>query len=254
MKYNRQMKRIIIAGYPKSGNTWLTRLVAQLCNAPASGFLDAQNEIVNDIVCEGYHRNSEIEIVKTHHWHDTLPKTDPDAKVIYIVRDPRQILLSANRYFAKAPYHTIQKCHPLERACCAFVNRDLAAWYACMVHGSFEPTNWFRKSWQNHIEDYLEDSAVLVVRYEKLRMQGERELREIANFLELDISDTSISKCNNDQSFGMKKEEFLSRGDTAKADFLKTGSIDSWKNELPFILQIMLKVRFRKSMNKISSR
>ena len=118
MKYNRQLKRIIIAGYPKSGNTWLTRLVAQLCDAPASGFLDAQNEIVNDIVTEGFHRNSEIEIVKTHHWHDTLPKSN--AKVIYIVRDPRQILLSASRYFPKAPYNAIQKCHLLERTCCAF--------------------------------------------------------------------------------------------------------------------------------------
>lgn len=252
MKYNRQLKRIIIAGYPKSGNTWLTRLVAQLCDAPASGFLDAQNEIVNDIVTEGFHRNSEIEIVKTHHWHDTLPKSN--AKVIYIVRDPRQILLSASRYFPKAPYNAIQKCHLLERTCCAFVNRDLAAWYACMVHGSLEPTNWLRKSWQNHVEDFLGDSRVLVVNYEKLRMQGERELRKIANFLDLDISDTSITKCNNDQSFDVKKKKFLSQGDTAKAEFLKTGSIDSWKNELPVILRIMLKIRFKKSIKKIRSR
>lgn len=48
-----KIERIIIVGYPKSGNTWLTRLVAQICNSPVAGFLDANHVIVNDFVIEG---------------------------------------------------------------------------------------------------------------------------------------------------------------------------------------------------------
>ena len=33
------MKKIIIVGYPKSGNTWLTRLTADLVGCPVEGFL-----------------------------------------------------------------------------------------------------------------------------------------------------------------------------------------------------------------------
>ena len=35
---------VYVVGYPKSGCTWLTRLVAELLGCPVSGFLGAVND------------------------------------------------------------------------------------------------------------------------------------------------------------------------------------------------------------------
>ena len=42
---------IVIAGYPKSGNTWLTRLVAEVLKCPVVGFLEQPQN--NEIAIEG---------------------------------------------------------------------------------------------------------------------------------------------------------------------------------------------------------
>jgi len=43
---------MIRAGYPKSGNTRLTGLVAQACDSPAVGFRNLEDKIIDDIVNE----------------------------------------------------------------------------------------------------------------------------------------------------------------------------------------------------------
>lgn len=67
------MKKIIIAGYPKSGNTWLTRLVAEIVGCPVTGFLYSQHF---EIAKEGGDRKSEFECFKSHHKYYELKKED----------------------------------------------------------------------------------------------------------------------------------------------------------------------------------
>ena len=90
------MKKIIIVGYPKSGNSWLTRLVAQLLDCPAKGFLYHEKP---EMVTEGLQRDSAYVCYKSHHqWHE-LKQEDQQAKIICITRDPRDVSLSGRSYF-----------------------------------------------------------------------------------------------------------------------------------------------------------
>ena len=92
-------KKIIIAGYPKSGNTWLTRLVANLVDCPVAGFWGSDHD---EIASEGASRMSEFECYKAHQTYEDLIQCSDwsgDCSVIYIIRDPRDVALSGANFF-----------------------------------------------------------------------------------------------------------------------------------------------------------
>ncbi len=65
-----EKKKVIIVGYPKSGNTWITRLTAELLNCPVKGFLYEKDN--NEIAIEGLNRTSIYECYKSHHQYNEL--------------------------------------------------------------------------------------------------------------------------------------------------------------------------------------
>src|SRR5258708_15888610 len=92
------MKKIIVVGYPKSGCTWATRLVAELVGCPVGGFWQSRK---NEIAIEGEARISDFRCYKSHHQLADLGvrPNDPETWIIYVLRDPRDIALSAANYF-----------------------------------------------------------------------------------------------------------------------------------------------------------
>ena len=76
--------QIYVVGFPKSGNTWLLRILCDLCDANID-----QGGVVNRA---DYRANRQKTIIKMHF-------EDPNSvilggKVIYIVRDVRDVLVS----------------------------------------------------------------------------------------------------------------------------------------------------------------
>ena len=246
-KPKNKIERIIIVGYPKSGNTWLTRLVAQICNSPVAGFLDANHINVNDFVIEGEEKPKNFEILKTHHWSRTLRASEKD-KIIYIIRDPRQVLYSALHYFPKVSTQAIAKCGTLERLILSFCKKELAIWYSIMTRGNSQPTNWLLQSWANHVDGFSKDDSVLILRYEDLRANSLHALRRVCTYLEIEISDDQLQKCILDHSFEKKKNKLIQAGEHSKALFMREGKSDSWKTKFPLILRLLIWIRFRKTM------
>ena len=88
---------IIISGYPKSGNTWTTRLIAQCLNSPVIGYFNYAE--VPEIAIEGLDRTGKFKVYKSHDLKSNILKINPAATIITIRRDPRETLASAYRYF-----------------------------------------------------------------------------------------------------------------------------------------------------------
>ena len=91
-----------LVSYPRSGNTWVRVLLAELLyKASGDNLRELQYYIpdiyvrthVNDII------NSKFHIVKSHEKYCKAPrKMEKYKRVIYLIRDPRDVVLSHHRY------------------------------------------------------------------------------------------------------------------------------------------------------------
>jgi len=90
------VKELLIAGFPRSGTTWMARMTADLFNAPL------QDNPKNDPLIHFSRRISDEYIVrKTHHESITRRKSGYSGggcQYVYINRDPRDVLVSI-KYF-----------------------------------------------------------------------------------------------------------------------------------------------------------
>jgi hypothetical protein len=113
-------KTIIVVGYPKSGNTWLARLLGDALDSPvrgiaksaeplategldrAGGFLVSQQHLEPDITLKG---NRFIVGAKRAN-----PRSWNGEKIVHIIRDPRDICVSANHYWQLKAISRAVKC------------------------------------------------------------------------------------------------------------------------------------------------
>lgn len=90
MKIRDGKELVIVVGVPKSGNTWLIRLVAEAMNSPIGS-----RKSKRPISAEGPNRTGNYYIIHDHGYE----KDGCDNKVIYIYRDPRDVIVSMYFYW-----------------------------------------------------------------------------------------------------------------------------------------------------------
>lgn len=88
-----ERKPIYVVGYPKSGNTWLSRLLGDALDSPIISGED--NPALAD---EGFSRDGKYVIRQRHIRHKNKPD---DGRIVFIVRDPRDIAVSVMYYWQR---------------------------------------------------------------------------------------------------------------------------------------------------------
>jgi hypothetical protein len=203
------MKNIIIAGYPKSGNTWITRLVAELVGCPVSGFWREPNN--KEIAIEGQDRVSDFRCFKSHHQlHELEVDINSNKRsILYVIRDPRDVTVSGAHYF----------------------NLTIDQMLNAVLYGSQQVHHWCRISWNTHWKTYW-DKGILFVRYEDMLQLPEQECLRILNKLDVNRDINFIINAINRQSFRYKRDEFIKLGENHKATFMRAGKCGQWKQIL----------------------
>lgn len=233
------MKNIIIVGYPKSGNTWITRLTAELVGCPVIGFWGSEH---NEIAREGEERESDYGCFKSHHQFQELDREAKDQSfIIYTIRDPRDITISGANFFQFTRYENLEaffKKIPMGKWCWKIISKivnmesyRIKQMMDAVINGSAKVHKWCSISWKDHWESYLE-SGCLFIRYEDMLSAPEEECRKILSYLEITRDTEHITKTIYNQSFGKKKEEFKKKGEVDKANFMRTGKSEQWKRKL----------------------
>lgn len=235
------MKNIIIVGYPKSGSTWLTRLTAELVNCSVYGFWKAQHK---EMAEEGKDRKSGFKVFKSHHQLYELRNYSEfcKKKIIYVIRDPRDVAISGANYFKFNREKVIRKItkkvpigkNYLLKALLRILNGEqyrIDQMMNAIFFGAGDVDHWLRISWKDHYTPYM-DNGLLFIRYEDLLSSPERESERILSYFNLNRDIAYIKKAIGNQSFEKKKEFFIKNAETAKASFMRVGKSAQWKQKL----------------------
>lgn len=237
----RRKKKIIVVGYPKSGNTWLTRLTAELMDCPVKGFLYERDN--PEISIEGLDRISDYECYKSHHQYSELWRIDRNnAKIIYVVRDPRDIVLSGTNFFYNLELVKIPKIRIKYFGIgIQIINEYFKRWIGsglmkkrminAVLNGDERVHHWCRISWKNHLSPYMKENSILVVKYEDLLSDPFKESKKILQFMGVKKKDKEIESAIKNQSFEIVKKKFLTNRQLNQARFLRKGLAQQWEKE-----------------------
>jgi len=174
-----------IASYPKSGNTWVRFLVHHLLFGPAESS-SLINERIPPIL-----KNRSFEVPdgrfvcsKTHFvFGPNHPRASETARAIVIVRDPRDVAMSALNYrrLAGVLPPGVSDADYLR----LFIQHRGDPEFAKLGFGT----------WASNVASWSSGLAfpTLALRYEQMKADPFEQTRAIASFLQLDVDDRAIA-------------------------------------------------------------
>lgn len=217
---------VVILRYPKSGVTWLRTLISRVYQLKY-GIPDA--ELLKFDNFQSYSREiprifvAMDNISDRERDRDRISRIIRKKKTILLLRDPRDIAVSLYFHFAK-------RSTALERAVFripdTITDQTLFDFVTSEAHG-IPAIIGFINTWAGRAGQH---PHLLVVRYEDMRREPERELARVMAFLEAGASDEEIRQAVEFASFDRLKElegqrffssEILQPGDEADADSFK---------------------------------
>jgi sulfotransferase family protein len=216
---------IFLVSFPKSGNTWTRFLLANLKSPDEMATFANIDRLIPDptgTTKRDFDRMPRPRIIKSHECFD--PRYP---KVIYIVRDPRDVVLSQYHYHRKI--RKIEDDSPIE----TFVTRFLAG--ETCPHGS----------WGQNVATWLYTSEgsprFLLLRYEDLVENTAREVAKVVDFLQLPAGPAQIAQAVERSSAdrmrkmekGQTREHGLMRGSRKDIGFVRAARSGGWRSDLP---------------------
>lgn len=234
-------KCILICGYPKSGTTWLARLIADVLNCPVLGSYEKKNV---GLALEGEDRPSSYICYKSHLDYQSLHNSaDNIFRYVYIVRDPRDVIVSAAYHFHVLPEHR-QFLKKMNR----YAFGTLGAWMrkleknmtiterqAVMFRALIDGSKYYtgcNVPWSNHVDSFANKEDVFFIKYEDLLSHPKSILSQFLRNMQVDIKDEKIMQSIETQSFDTKKAYFKSNKDRIRDAHLRRGIQGEWRDEL----------------------
>ncbi len=251
-------KNIFLASYPKSGNTWIRAIIGNLYNfdnefslktlksipllSIKKNFKKFENKIYSDnnilhfdwvsqniIECQKIlnNKSNHLNIFKTHSVrHKKFTNETVNAGFIYIVRDPRDIVVSFKNFSGKSLDETINH---------VVFNKNLST----KTHGAQELIS----TWDLHVQSWLNYNTVprLIIKYEDLKLNPKEIVLNIKEFLNkihklnIDLSDQQIDQIIQNTNFNNLRTLENQNGfdeATRHSKFFRSGKLNQWKDIL----------------------
>ena len=215
---------IFLVSYPKSGNTWTRFLIANLLHPDKPADFATLYKLVPDpsgTPKRIFDRMPRPRVIKSHECFE--PRYP---RVIYIVRDPRDVAVSQYHYHRKCM--KIEDQYPLDK----FVARFIAG-QVC-PHGS----------WGENVGTWLatrrNDPRFLLLRYEDMVSDIRSQLAKVADFLGISVTPELLSQAAERSSADrMRKLEQaqshlsgLTKDGRKDLPFVRAAGSGGWKSSL----------------------
>jgi len=278
---------IWIASYPKSGNTWLRALLSSyfysengifnqdllknIAQFPERRYFADFNynpKIVTDTskfwikAQEKINQNNKLNFFKTHNILGSINNINftnkkNTAGVIYIVRDPRNVITSIQNHYE------ITKDEALK-----FMTNEKKFIYDHKFHHDYSDFQ-FISSWEKNYQSWIKQNLfpVKVVKYEDINNKTFEIFKEIIKFIEnitqrknlFDkikatncIDSTTFDKLQNLEKKEGFLESVLSKNVSKKIPFFHLGPKNDWKNIFDQSYQNKLNLIFERNLKELT--
>jgi hypothetical protein len=176
---------VFLVSYPRSGNTWMRHLLANLLHPEREWHHGNINEVMPDLYVVGDTLDSypRPRIIKSHE-----PPGPDYPKTVYLYRDGRDVAVSCHNHEVTTRGYT----GTFNRFIDEFLRGDVP----------FGP-------WHEHVSGWLfgpHDSPLLPVRYEDMYADTPAALRRIAGFLGIDADADVVERAVERSTFDVLQE------------------------------------------------
>jgi hypothetical protein len=239
-----------LVGHPKSGNTWITYMLATLVekNFGKRATLANLQEFVPAFHASDLKIESHSKLLDPRMFRNEGPKfPDLYPRTIYIVRDPRAVLLS---YYHHCLHDTRDENWKLDD----FIDEMLE-------HGCIKRLEPYIVRWDKQVGDWLERAnhqPVQIVKYENMKKDRRAVLQEVVRFAGITCTEQDIAQAVERSSFeNMRKEEEAHGAEPYSGTkgeggfFMRRGKVDSWKEELSDRAKARIEKEFGGTMRKL---
>ena len=269
---------IWLASYPKSGNTWVrsflasyyfsedgrfdSKLLKNFKQFPGKDFI--KDHIADPGIVANYWRpvqesiikNNKFTFLKTHNClmlmgDKKFTTTKYTAGVIYVIRDPRNVLTSFKNHYNKSYEETLK----------IMTKQDMMLYDN--TSSNYNSTQ-FISSWSNHYKTWLNSNPFkkILIKYEDLQLNSHNIFRELIKFtndlLGFDkhiddkkftnaIETTNFENLKNEETKGNFSENVYS-DQGKKINFFHLGFKNKWEKLLPANIRSEANKQFEKDI------
>ena len=215
-----------IVSYPRSGNTWTRFLVANLLHPEEPASLANIEQLVPDAEAQSSRYMLRIpspRCIKTHSYFD--PRYP---RVIYIVRDPRDVVRSYYDFSRK--YRQIDDDYPFAR------------YVSDCINGRLISAGW--GTWAENVASWVYARGArpgfLLLRYEDMKARRDEELQRLAFFLGIKLTPErsaevialSSAKRLRELEKTQGKDWVSTKDKRSDIPFVRTATAGGWRTKL----------------------
>ena len=274
---------IWIASYPKSGNTWIRSLLASYLFSKNGNFNfnllkhinqfsaeilssdTAKNQDLEDKISKNWipnqeliNRDKKIHFLKTHNCLIPFNGNDFTTQnqtigVIYIVRDPRNLITSLTHHYSLEYYEALD--YMLDK------DKGLLEKAVDNDHSNFA----FVSSWSNHYKSWINNNTfkTMVIKYEELENNKYEIFRDVIIFINTlskknisvdkekllnSIQSTNFINLRNKEENQGFEESVFSKKTGKKLRFFNLGVNNRWQKILPEEIKIKVNNTFKNDL------
>jgi hypothetical protein len=241
---------VFIVGHPKSGNTWLTYMLAILLFNDNELRITLKN-IANYIPFIHGNDNaiashSDLPVPRVfRNERPVYPELYP--KTIYLIRDPRAVLVS---YY----YHYLAVTAGSQKSLQAFIEEYLE-------RGFIRNLDTHSTRWDKQVLEWIKrakrNKRIMIVKYEDMAHDRQRVLKKAVEFARIPCAEEDIALATARGSFeAMRADEEQHGaesypGEIGQRDhFIRRGKAAGWREEMPPHLAKQIANEFAEAMNE----